>query len=74
MKIVTLNKLIARIFELFVIIGSIAITTVSLNYANEIRGHVAYGGEYLLPLLGLLIVMGIETLLDTQEAIHGQIK
>lgn len=74
MKIVNIKKLIARILELLVIIGSIVIMPVAINYANEIRGHVAYGGEYLLPVLGLLIVMGIETLLDTQEAIHGQIK
>lgn len=71
MRIVNMKKFITRIIELIVVIGSIAITPVAINYANEIRGHVAYGGEYLIPLIGLLIVMGIETMLDIQEAING---
>lgn len=72
MKIINRKKFIARITELFIFIGTIITTPMAINYANNIRGHVAYGGEYLLPILGLLIIMGIETFLETEEILHGQ--
>lgn len=60
MKIVNKKKFIVRIIEILVIIGTIILTVLSINYANKIREHQAYGGEYLVPVLGLLIILMIE--------------
>lgn len=57
-------KFITRITETLVIITTIIITPMAINYANTYRGYKAYGGEYLIPLLGLLIVMALETFYD----------
>jgi hypothetical protein len=66
-KIVNKKKFIVRIIELLVIIATIILTIVSINYANKIRGHQAYGGEYLVPVLGLLIILVIETIYKESE-------
>ena len=44
------RKFIARIIELLIIIATIILTALSINYANRIRGHQSIGGEYLVPL------------------------
>lgn len=56
-----------RILEFFIVLVSIRITPIAINYANQIRGYKAYGGEYLIPLFGLLIVFVIETLIDIRN-------
>ena len=50
MKITNKKKFLVRILEILVIIGTIILTILSINYANKLRGHQAYGGEYLVPL------------------------
>lgn len=56
-----------RILEILIIIATIRITPVVINYANGIRHYQAFGGEYLIPLLGMLAVFGIETEIDIKK-------
>lgn len=56
-----------RILEILIIIATIRITPIAINYANEIRHYKAYGGEYLIPLLGILAVFCIETAIDIKK-------
>lgn len=60
MKITNKKKFLVRILEILVIIGTIILTILSINYANKLRGHIAYGGERLIPVIGALIIMIIE--------------
>lgn len=67
MKIVNKKKFIVRIIEILIIIATIILTILAINYANKIRGYSAMGGEYLIPILGLLIVLVIETVYEESE-------
>lgn len=67
MKITNKKKFLVRILEILVIIGTIILTILSINYANKLRGHQAYGGEYLVPVLGLIVILIIETLYEESE-------
>ena len=67
MKIVNKKKFIIRILELLTIIATIILTIKSIQYATKIRGHQAFGGEYLVPILGLIIVLVLETILEESE-------
>lgn len=67
MRITNKKKFIARILDLIVIVLTLAFTPKAIAYATELRGYKAYGGEYLLPLLGLVIVMVIETIYEESE-------
>lgn len=62
------KKFIVRILELLVIITTIVLTPIAIKYANAVRGYEAIGGEYLIPLLGLVIIMMIETIYEESEA------
>lgn len=64
MKITNKKKFIVRILELITIIATIILTIVSIKYANIIRGYKAFGGEYLVPVFGLIIVLVLESFLD----------
>lgn len=64
MRIQNRKKFIARISELIILLVTIALTPMAINYATELRGHTAYGGEYLVPFLGLLVIMIIETIYE----------
>lgn len=67
MKIVNKKKFIVRIIELLVIIATIILTVIAIKYANQIRGHKAYGREYLVPIFGLFIVTIIEDAYQESE-------
>lgn len=67
MKVVNKKKFIIRILEVSIIMATIILTIVSINYANKIRGYQAFGGEYLVPLLGLLLILIIETIYEESE-------
>lgn len=67
MKLVNKKKFIVRILEVLIIIATIILTIVSINYANKIRGCQAIGGEYLVPVLGLLLILIIETIYEESE-------
>ena len=60
-------KFVCRILDLIVIISSIIFTPVAIDYARNWRGYEAFGGEYLIPLLGLVIVIIIETIYEEIE-------
>lgn len=67
MKITNKKKFIVRILELITIIVTIILTIVSIKYANRIRGYKAFGGEYLVPVFGLIIVLVLESFLDEDQ-------
>lgn len=56
-----------RIIEILIILATIKLTQIAINYANEIRNYRAYGGEYLIPILGLLAVISLETAVDINK-------
>lgn len=64
MRIKNKKKFIVRILELITIIATIILTIVSIKYALRIRGYKAFGGEYLIPVFGLIIVLVLESFLD----------
>jgi len=64
MKIINKKKFVTRIIDLVVIIATIVLTPMAINYANAWRGYRGFGGEYLLPILGLLVILVIETILE----------
>lgn len=66
-KIVNKKKFIIRIIELLVIIATIVLTIKAVQYATIIRGYKGYGGEYLVPILGLIIVLVLESILEESE-------
>nr|DAM85436.1 MAG TPA: hypothetical protein [Caudoviricetes sp.] len=68
MKIVNKKKFLVRILEIVVFIGTIILTILAINYTNKVRGHIAYGGEYLIPIGGLLIILVIETIYEESES------
>lgn len=67
MRIVNKKKFISRIIEILIIIVTIILTIKSIDYATALRGYEAFGGEYLIPLLGLITIMIIETILEESE-------
>lgn len=67
MRIVNKKKFITRILEILVIIGTIISTPIAIKYATAVRGYEACGGEYLIPLVGLVVILIIETILEESE-------
>ena len=64
MKIINKKKFITRIIDLVIIIATTTLTPLAINYANAWRGYKGFGGEYLLPILGLLAILVIETIYE----------
>lgn len=67
MKITNKKKFIVRILELITIIATVILTIVSIKYATRIRGYKAFGGEYLILVFGLIIVLVLESFLDEDQ-------
>lgn len=67
MKRINKAKLIIRILELLTIIGTIILMPIVIKYATATRGYKVVGGEYLLPILALVIVLILETILEEIE-------
>lgn len=61
------KKLIVRIIELIIIIATIILTPIAIEYATTQRGYDAMGGEYLLPIIALVIILVIETIYEESE-------
>lgn len=72
MKIVNKKKFIVRIIEILVIIATIILTVKAIAYATAIRGYKAYGGEYLIPIIGLVIILVLEAILEESEENKNQ--
>ena len=60
MKPETKIKLKVRVAQAGVIIATGILTKVAIHYAFIERGYKAIGGEYLIPIIGLLVVVIIE--------------
>ena len=73
MKKKKIKIFIARLLEITTIILTIVLTIKSIKYAIEIRGYNAVGGEYLIPIFGLMILYVIESIIERLE-IGGKIK
>ena len=67
MKISNKKKFIVRIIEAVTSVATIIVTLISIDYATKIRGYVAIGGEYLIPIFGLLIILFLEEYLGNEE-------
>lgn len=67
MKICNRKKFIVRISEIIVIIATIILTPIAIKYATAVRGYEAVGGEYLIPIVGLVIILIIETIYEESE-------
>ncbi len=64
MKVFDKKKFIVRIIELLVIIATILLTVKAITYASVLRGYKAYGGEYLIPILGVMTISVLESVLN----------
>lgn len=58
---------LVRIIEILIIVASIKLTPIAIEYADSVREYKAYGGEYLIPLFAFLIVILIETIIEAVE-------
>ena len=67
MKKKKIKIFIARLLEIATIILTIVLTIKSIKYATEIRGYNAVGGEYLIPIFGLMILYVIESIIERLE-------
>lgn len=67
MKKINKKKLFVEILELLVIIATIIVTPIAIKYATATRGYDAVGGEYLLPIFALVIILIIETIYEESE-------
>lgn len=67
MKILDKKKFIVRVIEVLVIITTIISTIVAIHYASKIRGYDAIGGEYLIPILGLIVIQVIEDIYQESQ-------
>ena len=74
MQISNKKKFIARVIEIIIFILSIILTPIAIIYANKIRGHTAYGGEWLIPIFGLILILIIETIYEESEEKKGKSK
>ena len=72
MKISNKKKFDIRIIEILIIIATIIFTILAINYATILRGYKAVGGEYLLPMLALIVILIIETIYEeSKNKING---
>ena len=67
MKISDKKKFLVRAIEILVIIATIILTPIAIKYATTVRGYEAVGGEYFIPILGLAIILVLETILEESE-------
>lgn len=67
MKVSNKKKFIVRVIETIVIISTIIFTILAIKYATTVRGYEAVGGEYFIPILGLAIILVLETILEESE-------
>ncbi len=55
-------KFIVRTVEILTILAAFMLTPIAIRYATAVRGYAAFGGEYLLPILGLILAMIVDTI------------
>lgn len=64
MRKINKTKLVIRIIELLIILATIILTPIAIKYTTILRGYKAVGGEYLLPILCLVIILILESILE----------
>lgn len=67
MKITNKKKFVIRIVEVIIILATIIITALAIKYANEMRGYRGFGGEFLIPIISLMIILILEEYLESEE-------
>lgn len=72
MRIANKKKFITRVLEILVIIATIILTVIAIKAANLSRGYDAFGGEYLIPIAGLIIVIIIDAIYEDSEKRGGK--
>lgn len=68
------KKFIVRTLELLIIIATIILTPIAIIYANKARNYYALGGEYMIPIIALLIIMIIEEIYKESEESRAKVK
>lgn len=71
MKVSNKKKFIVRVIEVLIIIATIIFTILAIHYARKIRGYDAIGGEYLIPILGLIAIQIIEDIYQESSKKKG---
>ena len=54
------KRVLKRLIESGVVVGTIKLTKLALIIAEHFRGERQYGSEWLLPIIGLFILIMIE--------------
>ncbi len=67
MKISNKKKFLVRMLEIAIVILTIILTIIAIKQANKLRGYRAFGGEYLIPALGMQVLIVIEDIYQTSE-------
>lgn len=61
------RKVIIRIIQILIIIITILVTKWAIHYTTTRRGYEAIGGEYTIPIFGLLGVLIVEDIYQEYE-------
>lgn len=69
MRIINIRKFKTRIYEFITILITLILTIISIFQANSIRGYKAVGGEYFVPIFGILLILIIEDIYE--RGIHN---
>ena len=69
MRIINIRKFKTRIYEFITILITLILTILSICQANLIRGYKAVGGEYFVPIFGILLILIIEDIYE--RGIHN---
>lgn len=54
------KRVLKRLIESGVVVGTIKLTQLAVISAEQFRGERQYGSEWLLPIIGLFILIMIE--------------
>lgn len=54
------KRILKRLIEAGVFVTTIKLTQIAIVYADNFRGEKQYGSEYLIPIIGLFILLLME--------------
>lgn len=66
-KVTNKKKFIVRTIEIIIVLATIILTVWAIKYANQVRGYKGFGGELLLPIISLMIILILEEYLESEE-------
>lgn len=66
MKITNKKKFIVRIIEVIIVLATIIFIALAIKYVSQIRGYKGFGGELLLPIISLMIILILEEYLESE--------